>query len=229
MYNYYELLDMINLNEMTAEKASFISALRNEFRNDFADNCKAIKTTAYATKQGRESFIKNAKHKDTTIKGLYCTDCQILSINDNLKDDGVHELDLSNIIKGFLSAEKKPCDLYLKESLAVAKSLGYKYGDKNYMVEVDGNFYAMDRLYEVFRCLGSNCEYGQILTYNKECHTDIRQGRQPLMIQGNNCFSVVLPVLITSINRKYDCTYKHYIANERDLDEKINKAVTLTA
>ena len=224
MLNYYELLNLINTDEMTSNEKNIVSAIRDDFRNDFADNCKNIKSTAYTVKQGIDAFIKHCKFKDETIKGLYCTDCQILSVTAACNDDGVKTNNLSNLVKPFLDSNKTPCDLYLKESLAVAKSLGYKYGDKDYMVEVDGNFYAMDRLYEVFRCLGSDCEYGELLTSDY-----YKKGRQPLMIKGKNSFAIVLPVIRTAIDKKYDCTFNHYIDNERDLDDKIYKRSIISA
>lgn len=215
MLNYYELLDLINTDEMTDNEYNLLTALRESFNNDFADNLKTIKTTPSSVKQGVTAFMKICKFKDAKNPGLYVTDCQILSLSAACKDDnGIKENNLSNIVNGFITAEKKPCDIYLKESIAVAKSLGYKYGDKNYMVEVDGNFYAMDRLYEVFRCLGSDCEYGELLTSDY-----YKKGRQPLMIKGKNSFAIVLPVIRTAIDKKYDCTFKHYIENEKSLDK----------
>lgn len=215
MLNYYELLDLINTDEMTDNDYNLLTALRESFNNDFVDNLKGIKTTPYSVKQGITAFMKICKFKDTKNPGLYVTVCQVLSLSAACKDDdGIKENNLSNIVNGFLTAEKKPCEIYLKESIAVAKSLGYKYGDNDFMVEVDGNFYAVDRLYEIFRCLGDNCEYCQLLTSDY-----YKQGRQPLLLQGDNSFGVILPVIVSAIPKKYDCTFKHYIENEKSLDK----------
>lgn len=213
MLNYYELLDLINTDEMTDNDYTLLTTLRESFNKDFVDNLKTIKTTPSSVKQGVTAFMKICKFKDAKNPGLYVTDCQVLSLSAACKDDdGIKENNLSNIVNDFITAEKKPCDIYLKESIAVAKSLGYKYGDSNYKIEIDGNYYVLDRLYEIFRCLGDNCEYCKVILGAK-------QGRQPLLLQGNNSFGVVLPVLVSAIPKKYDCTFKHYIENEKSLDK----------
>lgn len=215
MLNYYELLDLINTDEMTDNDYTLLTALRESFNNDFVDNLKTIKTTPSSVKQGITAFMKICKFKDAKNPGLYVTDCQVLSLSAACKDDnGVKTADLTKTIETLLSANKKPCDIYLKESIAVAKSLGYKYGDNDFMVEVDGNFYAVDRLYEIFRCLGNDCQYCQLLTSDY-----YKQGRQPLLLSGKDSFGVILPVIRNNLPKKYDCTFKHYVENEKSLDK----------
>lgn len=212
MKNYYELLKLI-------DDASVKRILSNDFNNDYVENYGKIQINNSTRKQARKAYFnKKYIRTDTDIKGLYCTPETILNIPEETEKHGTDCTIKTQALK--MLKNRKPVDCYIRESIAIAKTIGWKPStnytkDKPYHININGSCYDISLVYDVFMAIADKKTDGGCTVEQSE----VENGKSALILSSKYGLAVVLPTTL-NLNPDYDCNFKHYIETEKALDEE---------
>ena len=120
---------------------------------------------------------------------------------------------------------QKPVDLYLKESVAVARSIGWKAGADGYILNVDGNIYNWNLVYNVFSCIADP----DTTKLSEQCYLTPFNNSNGLIIRTNYGIGFVLPIYASKCNEFKDVNFKHFTETINNVDAEIIKAAIKTA
>lgn len=217
MLNYYELIKLIGVENVDA-----VEVIRESFRNDWISTFSSIqinKTTrknAVKAYSGRENFMM-----DENTKGLYCDGVSILYTSEDAAYTTSKTTDISKFMKEFLQ-NKKPTEVHMKESYAIAKNLGWSAGsvnkDKPYYIEIEGNFFNFSLVWSLFSCIADNSNKYNPVTV--EIQTNKKPGNNALIMSSKYGIAVVLP-FCTGDHGSYtahNVDFTYYMESENELD-----------
>jgi len=227
MLNYYELLNVIGIENIDA-----VSAIREAFNADFRKAYKSIQINKTTRKNAILAYSKHDNFlQDNEMQGLYCDGVSILNTTDHIITT-TKTADIKKFVSESLP-NRKPVDLHIKESIAVARAMGWTPGatnkEKPYYIEIDGNYYNFTLVYNLFTCIADNTEkYYQVRT---ELCTDKRPGQNMLFLSSKYGCAFILP-FNAGVNGFYSANnvnFDYYMETENEIDECIKLQAMRTA
>lgn len=217
MKNYYELINLFGFDNISA-----IQELTEDFKDDFAENFHALSFNKSTRRAAVEKYAKNAM-QDEKLPEILSDSISVIAIpsySANISRKTQISEQFTNFFKN-----QKPVDLYLKESVAVARSIGWKPGADGYILNVDGNIYNWNLVYNVFSCIADP----DITKLSEQCYLTPFNNSNGLIIRTNFGIGFVLPINASKCNECKNVNFKHFTEIINNVDAEIIKATVKTA
>ena len=222
MLNFYDLIKIFGY-----ENPEAITAAKEDFINDFQKNFKSLSLTEKEREKNLTSFYN---YKDTMIDKennfIVATPTMIISptlatfnaIQDKIKLEGKKQVDIYKHCKAFFEGKRKPVDSYIHDSIAIAKSLGFRACSKDFYLDIDGNYYNFDLVYTAFNSIGDPDKKHYSVKYEL-CYPEWDEKHPALMISCKNGIAFILPMLYPA---KYECSFSTLAKKEKALETALN-------
>lgn len=234
MKNYYELIKMLK-NQVDI---NVLQTLKEDFNNDFCEELGKIQINNTTRKNAIKSYLnkENILQDNKYSNQLVFSDgYSILNIVSNPKTAEIFSADKKTdkmadiIIKSFQGM--KPCEKYIKDSIAVARMLGWKPGTtdtKNpFIIEIEGNIYNFSLVYSLFSCIADNNNaFGGVDCFL--CNME-NNSKKSLLIRSKYGVALILPTVFDNFNPCKNVDFNAYIDHERNLENFIINGCTKTA
>ena len=200
MMNYYELFNAIK--DTDAKRI-----LLENLKEAFSENCNAMQANNTTRKQAQKSYFSNKNiHTDKDIGGLFTDGVSILNLPSEKNEHGTK----CNVKDRAIEAikDKQPAGVlyeYIRRSIAVAKSLGWKPKDGKYVIEINGAWYDMTLVYRLYSCIADKkgCE-----VYQKQINPSCTY----LILRTQYGIAIILPLNVKDGGDKnYDCSFNHFV------------------
>lgn len=219
MLNFYDLIKIFGFENLEA-----ITAAKEDFINDFQKNFKALSLTEKEREKNLISFYNSKETMlDKTNNFIVATSTMIVSptsptfraIQDKIKLEGKKQVDIYKHCKAFFEGKRKPVDSYIHDSIAIAKSLGFRAGSKDFYLDIDGNYYNFDLIYTAFNVIGDPDKTHYSVRYEL-CFPKWDEKHTALMISCKNGIAFILPMRYPS---KYEVSFSTLAKKEKALEE----------
>ena len=170
-----------------------MSKLIYDIRTEIIDTAGALRHNNSTRKQAAKSYIGStpdhlAKQQEPG-NGLYTDGHTAISLavkGAHYKEEGLAKTIL-DIIK-----DRKPADLRdsFDYSIATAKVNGWRQGDTDHYIMVEGHYYNLSLIAKVYNCIADNKQYNG-------CRVEIQtEGKHPALILSTNYgIGIVLPFI----------------------------------
>jgi hypothetical protein len=224
MKNYYELLNMVK-NEVSIDT---IKELQEDFNKDFRKELEKIQINNSTRIKAIKNYVNNdMTSKDDSHPGtqVFCNGYSILNttIKEELNCSKKNNTLSDYIVKALKN--KKPVEKYLRDSIAIARALGWKPGTKKYIFNIDDNYiFDFSLVYEVFSCIADSKNiYG-----GAECFLcDMENtNKKALVLISKYGIGYILPLNVASFNNNYNVDFNYYIEHEKKIEKLlIDKAL----
>ena len=165
MLNYYELMNLVNTDEA-------IRIIREDFQDELAKNFqrRPNKTTR---RQAINAYGNNKELRaDKEHSYLFGTGCSIFysnTVNYTDEETGKKTADYAKVLSDLMK-EMKPQDEYIDGCIAIARSLGWSPAgcDKKYYIEVEGNTYNMNLVYQLYSMIADPKKSGGVEVFTAD-------------------------------------------------------------
>jgi hypothetical protein len=216
MKNFYQLINLFGFSNISA-----IQELTEDIKNDFADAYHAIQINKTTRSNAFKKYVSRPNvMKDRAISDVYSDGHTIVSTKENVADIE-RTAQIADIITGAFSTAQ-PVDLYLRESAAVARIMGWKPGNTDYYLNVDGTIFCWDLVYSVYSCIADS-DKTRLTEY---CSLTKFSGRNALIMRGKHGIGLVLPLASDKCPDSMDVNFRHYVDTLNKIDsELVNQAL----
>ena len=215
MLNYYELMDLIDINNHYA-----IYRINEAFSEDLGEAVKTIKGTAKTRAEAFRRYESSIDfRKDKTCPDMFGTGTTII-LNPAFRSDKEFFVDYSKTALAHVNS-KTPVDVDLQGAAALAKCLGFRAGKQNYIIDIEGNIYSWDlvsTIYSMVADIRGGIDYTFCYLSDGgpgEFHTNFKW----LIIRSNFATGFVLP-----INGRgpglIDVSFEYYRQFRTDLEKR---------
>ena len=219
MLNYYELMNVIDINDHYA-----IYKINQAMADDICEALKTIKATAKNREEAFKKYTREADfNRDETVPGLYGT-CTSIFYNPAIKYEtpfirNYHDVSLSILNNKTYIYED------LQGAAALAKCLGYKAGKTDYIIDIDGNIFSWDIVYSVYSMIAV---YGAGKMDKTECYLSSGNenepkyflgGKKALVIRSQEATGIVLPIIGKGPGM-IDVSFKNYNKFRKGLEAR---------
>lgn len=220
MLNYYELLKVVGLENMDA-----VTAIRESFNADFRREYSKIQINKTTRKNAIIAYSKHDNFmQDNEMQGLYCDGVSILNTTGEPIITTTKRADIKKFVSESLP-NRKPVDLHIKETIAIARAMGWTPGatnkEKPYYIEIDDNYYNFTLVYNLFTCIADNSN--KYYPVKVELCTDKEPGRNMLFLSSKYGCAFILP-FNAGVNGVYSANnvnFNYYMETENEIDNYI--------
>lgn len=217
MKNYYELINMFGFDNISA-----IQDLTEDFKEDFSANFHGLQFNKTTREKACKKYTSDAM-QDKALPEVFSDGHSIISIP-GFTADKAKKFNIGEQLINFFK-NQKPVDLYIKESVAVARSIGWKSGTSGYFLNVDGNIFNFDLVYKVFSCIADPdtsklSEYCYLVPFCKA---------YGLLIRTQYGIGVILPINATACDETHNVNFKRFTDVLNTVDAELVKSALKTA
>lgn len=219
MLNYYELMNIISTDDHYA-----IYQINNSFSDDIA---AAIKSLKFTDKTRAEAFKKYSAapdfRKDDKDAGIFGT-CTNFIVSGEFKAETPYIGKYMEPGLAFIN-NKRPVDVDLQGAAAIAKCLGYRAGNDNYYIGIEGNYYSwtlVNTIYQIVANYKKGMDFTECFLSNggeKEGDYKYSLGnRNALIIRGEKSTGFILPICFKP--NGFNVSFEYYMQFRKDLENR---------
>ena len=216
MLNYYELLTIV-------KDLDAVAAINEAFRKDFRKARDGVKASACTRKKAAEIYKANATTTDRTTEGIFSDDKTAVYLTENTTPGTQKAADISQIFTDSMN-NKKPVDICMRESLALARSLGWKNGGERYHISISGNDFDFSLLYRVLTTIADGETYDLAQCYLSECCN----GKKVLLLWSKYGLAIVLPFIGGGPDSR-EVSFSHYMEVQKAIEDRVVNEALKTA
>lgn len=216
MLNYYELLDIVKDLEAVA-------AINEAFRKDFRKARDGVKASACTRKKAAEIYKANATTTDRTTEGIFSDEKTAVYLTENATPGTQKAADISQIFTDAMN-RKKPVEICLRESIALAKSLGWKNGGERYHIAVDGLYFDFSLIYNVLSTIADGKGRDFAECYISECGN----GNKALLMRSKYGLGIVLPFMGGGPSYR-EVSFSHFMEVQKAIEDRVVNEALKTA